>query len=224
MANIVYYEWPGPNPSYICLPQASTANTPLVLNGSGLKIQKPGSVVPFERISRAVSVTTNGNIGGLITISGMFYGAVVSDTIPTPNNTTSQSNILFDSVSSVVCTVSSGPNLISVGSGTTGRTSPFIFNPHCAYPSLTVQVSLLGTINYTLKHGLFEPSLFDDALFQNGVVNPNPNQANAFSVFMNGATTDGYATLNFPIRTAYIAINSSTDGELTAAFLQQGLT
>jgi hypothetical protein len=224
VANPAYYDWSIPEPAYICLPQVVTANVPLVLNGLGLIIQKSGSVINFGKVSRAVSVTTNGNIGGNVTISGILNGKPVSQTIATPNNTTADTTQFFDTISSVVCTSNSTPSTISIGSGSTGRTNWFTFNPHCTYPALTIDVIVSGTINYTLQHTLFDP-LGPNTLVNEGAINPRPDNVDAFTTYMDSSTVSDYASINFPIRCACIKINSSgADGALSAAFLQQGLT
>lgn len=207
------YSWPAANTQDVCLIQNIAGAGNLILNGNLLN-QVNLSIIGFNSISRTVSLTSANNLSGVnFTISGYFNGTTVTTTIAGPNANTVYTAQYFDSITSV--SASGAANGISVGSGTTGFTKWFRFDYHTPYPALSIQTDVTNSPNITYS---FQTTLDD--------VNSIPNASlTTFTPIagMTGANTSQFGNINYPIRYARIAITASTNGSLTATFIQQGV-
>lgn len=208
------YNWPSPDQFAVCETQTTAAAGSLSLNGN-LVVYPPntstGGLAEFPGISRTVSITSAANLSGIdFTISGFYRGSAVSEEIAGPNASTVYTTVLFDTVSDVSANAAVA-SAVSVGSGTTGATHPWLYNYNVNTSLLTISVEVSGTINYTLR------GTMDDL---NKTANPvlfNPIAT------MVGATTNQIGNPTpVPFQYAFVQINSSTTGSLVARFLQTG--
>lgn len=216
MSNPVVYTWPAADTTAIAALQTLGIAGTVTLDGS-LSLQSiannPNGVAyaDFKDITRTISITSTNNLSA---VSFTITGTLNSDSIPQsevllgPNNNTVFSVGTYDKIISI--TTNAGAPAFSVGSGTTGFTRFFLSNFQCAYPALSIQVDLTGTINYSFCTTLQDAS--------------DASPAIAFPIVaMTNATTNQLGSYNNATRYSALRINSSTTGSLNVTFLQQGI-
>lgn len=203
------YSWPVPAAAAVAQTQTLGGAGSLVLNGTFAS----AGVVVFPSFARAISLTSANNLGAVqFTVTGTTNGAMVFEAIAGPNNNTVQTTVIFDAVTSI--TTNNAAAAVSAGTGTIGRTHWFFHNYHAVVPSLTVQVNITATINYSFATTLMDIEGVPDANIVK--FNPVTDLTNATTSVM-----DGYF---IPARYSSITVNSSNaTGALTAIFLQQGI-
>lgn len=222
MAKPAVFTWLAPNAAAICALQTTAGAQTLLLNGTLVNFQYP-RFVSLGNVSRTISITSTVDLSLInFTVTGMLNGSVVSEVKAGPNNNTVYTTQVFDIINSVTVSGVVGTN-VSVGIGTTGFTRWFNHNPHSSVLGFTVAVEISGTINYT-----FQTTLDDVQLNASpGIFTPIDGTAGSpgFPADMTNINSNQIAfTNNFVTSYSRIAIVSSTDGSLTATFLQQGIT
>ncbi|RTK93886.1 MAG: hypothetical protein EKK61_00555 [Rickettsiales bacterium] len=103
MSQFYEYNWPTPVVNGISLFQTTTANTPLLLNGS--YVNKTTRIVNFIDFGIVPRITLNSvaNLSGInFLITGYQNGFFISETLTGPNNTTVTSVNCFDSVVQII--------------------------------------------------------------------------------------------------------------------------
>lgn len=222
MARPAVFTWPVPDPDGIANLQTTAGAGSLTLNG---ELVNTGGTVIFNGISRAVTLTSAGNVSGVnFTINGTLApNGAVSETIAGPNANTVETTQVFDTITSITVNGAVGTNT-SAGSGTLGFTHWFNHNYHATVVGFSVQVNVTGTINYDYQTTL------DDVNIDATPVAFEPITGTAvghlgFPADMVSATADQLAFCQGVTRYSRIQINSSgADGQLVATFLQQGIT
>ncbi len=201
----------------------SSVSTDAAANGITVGAVTPltltSSIFQYNGISRAVSVKSTNNLSAsTFVITGTLNNVVVSQSIAGPNNTTSYTTQLFDTVTQV--TVNKNVVAVSIGSGLLGYTHWYLYNYHASVVGFTAEVDVAATtVNYT-----FETTLDD-------VTNPTYAPVLNSNIFapiaaMTGAATSQFAPYNNVMRYSRIIMLAGTTatGSLTATFLQQGIT
>jgi hypothetical protein len=105
MSQFYEYNWPTPIANGISISQTTTANTPLLLNGS--YVNKTTGIVNFIDFGIVPRITLNSaaNLSAInFLITGYQNGVFISETLTGPNNTTVTSVNCFDSVVQIIPT------------------------------------------------------------------------------------------------------------------------
>jgi len=128
MSQFYEYNWPAPIANGISLFQTTTANIPLLLNGS--YVNKTTRIVNFIDFGIVPRITLNSAadlraINFLIT--GYQNGVFISETLTGPNNTTVTSVNCFDSVVQIIPTGTTGSTL-QVGVASVGYFPMILLN------------------------------------------------------------------------------------------------
>ena len=149
MSQFYEYNWPAASANGIAIFQATTANTPLVLNGS--YVNKSNGQINFIDFGIVPRITLNSaaNISAInFTITGYQNGVFISETLTGPNANTVTSTNCFDIVQSIIPNIT-GVNTVQVGVGSTGY-----------FPIILLNTAKQNTssINYAFLLPLF-PSL-----------------------------------------------------------------
>lgn len=210
------YNWPAPDTEAICLLQSDIIDGEnFIINGHLLinNIQ-PGNII-FPGISRTISITSTDDCSNInYTINGTLNGSFVTQTIAGPNNETIESTQLFDTITSI--SGKGGPftrlRFQSIGSGTSGNTHWFSHDYNKAYPSLSLQGVITGTMTYTWNATLDNPNNIIPTLFQ-------PISA------LDGATTNELQSIaGTPLSFSNVSITSGSTGTLFFTVVEGGLT
>ncbi len=225
MAKVNKFRWEAANETLVADAQTIVGAGSLVLN-----LNPATGNVSFGDASRTVSLTSgllDDNSAVNVTINGTYQNKPQTDEIFGPGaNLTVKTTLLFDTVTSITFDASIAG--MSAGSGNTGRTHWFAFNYNSSVCSFSVQVSVeAGTdVDYDFVSTLcdvFDPVDLSEGLLTKGIIIPNADSPNAFTLIMNGAIDSELAFLTYPYRYACIGVNNATtDGAFTAYFLQQG--
>ena len=120
MSQFYEYNWPASSANGIAAFQATTANTPLILNGS--YVNKSNGQINFIDSGIVPRITLNSvaNISAInFTITGYQNGVFISETLAGPNANTVTSTNCFDIVQQVTPNTT-GFNTVQVGVGSTG--------------------------------------------------------------------------------------------------------
>lgn len=213
MARPKTYSWPAPDDNGICLAQTTAGAGALAINGALLDApatMQGVSRVVLPGIQRVVSITSGADVSGVdFTITGTdLRGAAVTETIAGPVATTVETTAEFHTITSVTVDGALG-DAASVGTGTTGMTTWFIFDYWVTPFSVSLQASVTDTINYTVN------TTNDD-------VESDTTPAVTAVSGMAGATGDTADDLVAPWRAVQATVNSSTDGALSLFILQAG--
>lgn len=222
MARVNKFRWDAANETLVANEQTTVAAGSLDLN-----LNLSTGNVSFGDVSRTVSLTSPAN-NALVnfTVTGTYNNKPRSETLLGPNVTTVYTDQVFDTVTSI--TFDDAIDSVSAGSGINGRTHWFAFNYNSSVCSFAAQVSVdVGTtLSYTFVSTLcdaFDTADIAAGLLTEGIVIPNPDNVNAFTLVMNEAAVSELAFVTYPFRYACIAVNdTTTDGAFTAYFLQQG--
>ena len=211
MGKVSVFNWPAADVTAICKLQTTTGAGYLALNGDLSLPIYGGQYIPLVNIQRTITLTSTNDLAGVdVTITGTLEGKAVSVTHAGPNDATYTTTQLFDSITSIY--VSGAVTAMSVGTGATGQTKWWTYDPFVPYAAAIVQCIATATINYTLQVTL------DD------VLTTTPNVFTPVTA-LTGATTSELAEIApLPIKYANIIINSSSgSGALVSTFLQQGV-
>ena len=128
MSQFYEYNWPAPIANGISLFQTTTANTPLLLNGS--YVNKTTRIVNFIDFGIVPRVTLNSaaNLSAInFLITGYQNGVFISETLTGPNNTTVTSVNCFDTVTQIIPTGTTG-STIQVGVASVGYFPMILLN------------------------------------------------------------------------------------------------
>lgn len=103
MSQFYEYNWPAPIANGISLFQTTTANTPLLLNGSYVnKITGTINFIDFGIVPR-ITLSSVANLSGInFLITGYQNGVFISETLTGPNKKTVTSVNCFDSVVQII--------------------------------------------------------------------------------------------------------------------------
>lgn len=134
------------------------SNTQLLLSttvaGGGATLSIPlATPYPFvfQNLARTITLTSTDNLSGVnFTIFGTDqFGNSISEVLVGPNNDTVTSVNQYNTITAI----SSSGNYtnFSIGSGSTGTFQWIGFNTLNVFPSITIAVELVGTINYTVN-------------------------------------------------------------------------
>jgi hypothetical protein len=128
MSQFYEYNWPAPIANGISLFQTTTANTPLLLNGS--YVNKTTRIVNFIDFGIVPRVTLNSaaNLSAInFLITGYQNGVFISETLTGPNSTTVTSVNCFDSVVQIIPTGTTG-STVQVGVASVGYFPMILLN------------------------------------------------------------------------------------------------
>ena len=120
MSQFYEYNWPALSTNGIAVFHVTTANTPLVLNGS--YVNKTNGQINFidSGIVPRITLNSAANISAInFTITGYQNGVFISETLAGPNANTVTSTNCFDIVQSIIPNTT-GVNTVQVGVGSTG--------------------------------------------------------------------------------------------------------
>jgi hypothetical protein len=105
----------------------------------------------FPVLARTITLTSTDNLAGVnFTIFGTDqYGNSISEVLVGPNNDTVTSVKQYNTITAI----SSSGNYtnFSIGSGSTGTFQWIEFNTFNIYPSVSIAVEVIGTIDYTIN-------------------------------------------------------------------------
>jgi hypothetical protein len=142
MSQFYEYNWPAPIANGISLFQTTTANTPLLLNGS--YVNKTTRIVNFVDFGIVPRITLNSvaNLSGInFLITGYQNGGFISETLTGPNANTVTSVNCFDTVTQIIPTGTTG-STVQVGVASVGY-----------FPIILLNTSLVNAsgISYALN-------------------------------------------------------------------------
>jgi hypothetical protein len=240
MAIVSTYNFIAAVTNEICLTQNTAGAGTLLFNGIGVGggsslTSNFYAVSPFVmpgNCDRTVSLTSTANNSAVnVTITGTFWGKIVSETRAGSNNNTVYTTQLFSTVTSV--SVSAAVTGLSVGIGTTAATQPFSYDTYPSVCALGVQAVLGGTaldVQYTFQATLQDVFALNTAgstiTWNNGIFAPNPGNANPIQVVFSASTASNMAVFNNPHKYSRISFSSNhVDGTGTASFyfVEQGI-
>ena len=138
----------------IALSQTVTGAAAVVLNGSLVT-----SGVAYLGTPRRILITNVGNDSGItFTIVGTTYGGTsISQTVTGTSGSTVATTLDFLTVTSITTSGSTSASGITVGTNTVGG-SRWVRTDSFALPSLSIQIDVSGTINYTLQSTNDDPN------------------------------------------------------------------
>ena len=128
MSQFYEYNWPAPIANGISLFQTTTANTPLLLNGS--YVNKTTRIVNFIDFGIVPRVTLNSaaNLSAInFLITGYQNGVFISETLAGPNANTVTSVNCFDTVTQIIPTGTTG-STVQVGVASIGYFPMILLN------------------------------------------------------------------------------------------------
>lgn len=128
MSQFYEYDWPAPIANGISLFQTTTANTPLLLDGS--YVNKTTRIVNFIDFGIVPRITLNSaaNLSGInFLITGYQNGVFISETLTGPNANTVTSVNCFDTVTQIIPTGTTG-STIQVGVASVGYFPMILLN------------------------------------------------------------------------------------------------
>lgn len=140
MPRYLEYDWivSSSESNEICLLQDSTSGIPLILNGS-LSV-KTGKKAVIKNNLRYINIQSDNNLSGVtFTISGIQLGVPVTWSGSGPNNNKVMTDILFDTITSVV--TDNDAAQVSVGISSVGWFVPISINPYTAYMNYLLYVA-----------------------------------------------------------------------------------
>jgi hypothetical protein len=210
----VVYTFIATDASYVCASQTLAGAGALIINGTGRNPQKyNGEVIIPGGFERQVTLTSTGNLSAAnITITGLsMRGDAQTEVIAGPNNNTVTTTAYWKEIYSVT---SSGAlaTAITLGIGTVGQSNPFLSDYYILGDTVTTQVNVTGTINYSAQITLDNPQTNSAPLWFS-----HPTAA------LVAATTDQIGLLSTPVVGQRILVNSSSGGSLVATIMQQAL-
>lgn len=216
------YTWAAASATAVAQLQTTAGAGSLLVNGSLSTGTGGAQRASFGNVSRTVSLTSTNDLHLVnVTITGILQGAVVSSTIAGPNSNTVYTTQLYDTVTAI--SVNGAVTAMSVGSGTTGNTWWSVFDYYRPYPSLSVQVVVTGTINYSFQTTNDDVTVVATPFVNTGLVIPNPGNVDAYQTVMSSATASAFAYFSYPVQYCNVIVNSATTGSLVFKLIQQGI-
>lgn len=195
----------------IALAQSPTAAAGFTLNGSLVS----GGVATLD-VARRVLFTTSGNeSANHFTIYGTdVAGNTITDVVAGANIGTSYSALDFKTVTSIAITVNAAANITV---GTNGvASSPWVRLDNWAFPQVSIQCTVGGTVNYTVQQTLDDPNSATNAVLPYLVTWVSSSDTNVV-----GATTTQQSNYAFAPIFARVLLNSGT-GTVVGTFSQAG--
>jgi len=197
----------------IATSQTPSAAVPLTLNGS-LAVTSAGVTVAVLPSPQRVLITTADSTHSFTITGTTPTGAKVSETVPAFASATAYSALDYATVTSVVI---SGAATAAVTVGTNGIAStPWVRLDEWANPTVSIQVDVTGTVNYTVQSTLDDPNSPTSPVTPSAVTWINSADTNAVSATASLQTYFQYVPVF-----ARVLLNSGS-GSVTATFLQSG--
>lgn len=190
---------------------SQTPTTAFTLNGSTVV----GGVAVLD-VARRVLFTPVGNeSANTFTIIGTdAAGNTITDKVAGGNATATYSNLDFKTVTSI--TLSTGA-AAAITVGTNGiASSAWVRLDGWAFPQVSIQCTVNGTVNYTVQQTLDDPNSSTNPVLPYLVTWVSSSDTNVV-----GATATQQSNYAFVPTFARILLNSGT-GSVTATFLQAG--
>lgn len=190
---------------------SQTPTTAFTLNGSTVV-----NGVAVLDVARRVLFTPAGNeFANFFTITGTdVAGNTITDVVAGGNATATYSAMDFKTVTSITL-ASAAAGAITVGTNGVAS-SAWVRLDGWAFPQVSIQCTVSGTVNYTVQQTLDDP---------NSPTNPvSPylvTWVNSFDTTVVGATATAQSNYAFVPVFARVLLNSGT-GSVTATFLQAG--
>lgn len=172
--------------------------------------------------ARRVIITSGGDDSAItFTVYGTnTSGNAIKETIAGTNGGAAQTNMNFLTVTRISSSAATASTVIA-GTNGVGSTQWVAVTPHIPTTELTVAVTVIGTVNYTVEYTYQDVNYSPTSTFgayQNDNVVPTVWGDST----VQSATTSQIATQNDPIWAARVTINSGT-GSISAIFLQAGI-
>lgn len=190
--------------------QTPTSGTALTLNGALVS----GGVAVLDSPRRVL--LTHGNEGSartLVVTGADFYGMTITETLAVPSGGagTVYTTLDYKTVTSLVPAGSGWTAAVTVGTNTIASSRP-VFLDTAGWPNTLLQVTVSGTVNYTVQQSADDPNVV-------GLANVNwfPHPDSAFVAATAGAQTN-YLFTPFVTR---ILLNSGS-GTCTYTVTQSG--
>lgn len=212
MANPQAYVWPVAAAAAIAALQDTAGAATLKLDGSLSLSTNNGLFVDLGSANRVVTLTSANDLHLVnVTITGTLNGVVVSEERVGPTSNTVATTQVFSTITKI--TVDAAVTAISVGTGTTGYTDWWAYNPLCAFAGASCQVIATATVSYSLQ------VTCDDVQ-----TNASPTVFTPVTSLTTASTSILAAITPLPITYARIAmLSSNSTGALVATFTQQGI-
>lgn len=176
-----------------------------------------GGVATLDN-QRRILFTSSGNDSGItFTVSGTnANGDLISETLTGGNVAAVYTVLDYKTVTSVTASGASA-GTVSIGTNGIGG-STWVRLDAWALPATSVQLTVSGTVNYTLQQTLDDPNSSTNPVTPANVTWVSSADANVVA-----ATTTKQTNYAFTPQYARILINSGT-GTVTGTFLQSGVT
>jgi len=171
------------------------------------------STVTLDQPRQVLITTTSDTTARTFTVTGTtFNGAVVSETVKGPNNSTVATNTDFATVTSISISGSASAALY-VGTNSVAGSSWVRFDEY-APSNVSIQCTVSGTVNYTIQSTLDDPNSATNPVSIPSVTWVNSSDTNVVS-----ATATKQSNFLFAPLFARVLVNSGT-GSVTATFVQ----
>lgn len=167
--------------------------------------------------ARRVLITSAGDDSGItFTLTGTNWaGDVITEVVTGANTSTAQSVLDYKTVTSVVASGASA-NTVSIGTSDVGG-SPWVMLDSWALPAVALQLTVSGTVNYTLQQTLDDPN---DPV--NPVASASVTWLNCGDTNVVAATTSQQTNYAFAPRYVRVVLNSGS-GSVTMTAIQSGV-
>lgn len=227
MSKPVTFIWPAVDTAAVSILQNRANAGPLRIDGTlATKDTSVGTVAVFDKLIRKVSLTSAGNLAGIVfTITG-FSGnnnAAITTVINGPNANTIYTPELYTVVTSVSVSAGFAPN-VSIGDGLVGSTFWYLSDSYRQVADMTVAVNVTANnITYTFETTLDDVGVVTNPFVWNAIDGVTIPTIPA-GTDMIASSVDVIANYTFPAYYSRINIDGSdATGSLVAQFLQQGL-
>ena len=193
----------------VCASQTPAAAGALTINGS----LATGGVAYLGTAQRLAFASASNDSGQTFTITGTNWaGNIISETLTGPNATTVYSILDYLTVTSIVISAAA-TGAITVGTGQVGG-SPWVRLDEWSVGGITIQVSVSGTVNYTVY------TTNDDPNSPTNPVTPASINWISGSALANGTTTAS-ANISYPCSFVRCVLNSGS-GAAIMTVIQSG--
>lgn len=191
----------------ICASQTPGGAGNLVLNGT----LAAGGVATLD-VQRNIGITSGGNLSALtFTLTGTDQqGRVVSETVTGPNAGTTSSVLNYLTITQISISGAAG-SALTVDTLGTGATTELVLDKYIAPFSVSINVNVTGTLNYTVQY------TFDDVFAKA----PGPFTWTAVAA-LTAQTTTQNSSLSQPV-TALRLVTNSGAGTGLIELVQAGL-
>lgn len=192
---------------------SQTPTTTLTINGA----LATGGVATLDTPRRVLVTTAGAESGKTLTIVGTTFGnSVVTDVLALPSTGTVASVIDFKTVTSMTIS-SAAAGAMTVGTNGTAGSAWFMCDAY-ASPNISLQVTVSGTLNYTVQQTLDDPNSPSNPVTPYLMAWKNSTDVNVVS-----ATATMQSNYLFPPRYVRVFLNSQTNpGFATGTFVQTG--